>query len=215
MEYYYKVVPELYRVGEVIDTNQCVNSNRVLRNEELKLFFEKTYNLSIRYNLPIITILTSKYLTPKLILKSFNNLFAYINEIRQLNKERERSHFQLFLDRYYFIDYILEKSRIDLQKDKNVVLPSRFKSCFFFGTEAESRIYKENFNLPQLQIIKVQFINKTILRKYDNNLISDFHCFSTASEYESQSKLFLKGHISDNSLIEFVFQGKFKVISII
>ncbi len=58
MMYYYKVVSESLPIGQIIDTNNCINEYRVVRNNELKLFFEKVYQFSVNHDLPIFTILS-------------------------------------------------------------------------------------------------------------------------------------------------------------
>lgn len=216
MKYYYKVVSESFPVGQIIDTNKCINENRVVRNNELQSFFEKVYLFSVKNNLPIIVILSSNYMTFKLFWKNLFNLFSFIDEIRQLKKEWKKKNFQSSIDTNYFIDFMLEKCRNEIQKEKNIVLPSRFKSSFYFETEADSKIYKEKFEyIPNLEIIKVEFLEERVLKKFDNSIISNIYFLSTAKDYESVCQLFLNGYISDNSINEIVFQGKYKITSYI
>lgn len=216
MKHYYKVISESFPVGQILDTNQCINENRVVRNKELQPFFEKVYLFSIKHDLPIILILTSKYSIFKLLWKNSFNLFSCIDEIRQLRKERKKKNFQYSLDTNFFIDFMLEKCRQEIQKEKNIILPSRFESSFFFEKEDDSILYKEKFNyIPNLRIVKVELMDERILKKFDNSIISNIYPFSNAKDYDFTFQLFLSGYISDNSINEIVFQGKYKIISYI
>lgn len=214
--YYYKVVSELFTIGQIIDTNNCINEYRVVRNNELKSFFEKVYQFSINHDLPIFTILSSNYMTFKLFWGNLFSLFSFIDEIRQLKKEWKKINFQFSIDANFFIDFMLEKCRNEIQKEKNIVLPSRFKSSFFFETESDSKNYKEKFqHVYNLEIIKVEFLEERILKKFDNNLISNIYFLSSGKDYEKLCQSFLNGYTTDNLINEIVFQGKYKIISYI
>ncbi len=111
---------------------------------------------------------------------------------------------------------MLEKCRNEIQKEKNIVLPSRFNSSFFFETEAGSKNYREKFaHIPNIEIIKVEFLEERILKKFDNNLFSNIYLLSSGKDFELVCQLFLNAYINDNSINEIVFQGKYKIISCI
>lgn len=211
--YYYKVVENKMSIGEIIDTNSNINSYRYFRHKELIRFFDKVYEFSNEYNLPIIFILNDHYRDKSE--RAINNLikrFKYIRKLRILKKEMRKYNFQIDTQGYLFIDYILEKTRLLLEKNENLILPSRFNSSFFFEKVDDCKIYIKTFQNKLLNIIKVEFVEELSLKRFDNNLLSFSPSF-IASDYENQCKTYLLEILLENPLIEVVFQGKYKIIS--
>jgi hypothetical protein len=214
MKFYYKVVQKHEPVGKIIDTNDCVNEYRVKRNNELKNYFNRVYNFSKDFETPILLVLNDVLLNFNQLPDSFIKRINYNLKLKFLAKERKKCFF-INEEAIYFIDYILEKTRINLQTKEKVILPNRFKSSFFFESETDSKAYLNSFQNPLLRIIKVEFIEETLLKKFDNNLVSEFFPYYTARDYDSQCKLYLSGIFFDKALVEVVFQGKYQIKSTI
>ncbi|MDO9152135.1 MAG: hypothetical protein Q7U47_00210 [Paludibacter sp.] len=217
MKFYYKVIQSHVPVGKIIDTNYCINEYRVLRNNELKSFFEKAENFSNEFELSISLVLNDTLLKLMKLHKTFIiKGIKYIVKMKKLAKEREKCNFILNDESNFFIDYILEKKRKNLEIEENVILPSRFNSSFFFESADDCNKYYPKFNCNgEIQIVKVEFIETRKSFTFDNSIISDFSRCITSIDYLNHAKLYLSGYISDNPLLEVVFQGKYKIISYI
>lgn len=212
MKYYYKIVQGFNPVGEVIETNNCIDKNRVIRNNALKTCFQKAYNFSMEFNLPIVLVLNEFLLKSNQFQNSFIKRIKYLLKSRDLVKEMKKGNFSMTNEYYLFIDFVLEKERRKLEIEGKHILPSRFKSSFFFESEADCKEYLSQSQNLDLHIIKVEFIEEKLLKKFDNNMISEFPNEFTAIDYDFQCKQYLNGVLSDNPKIEVVFQGKYKVI---
>lgn len=212
-KYYYKVVQKAPPIETIIDTKNCINRDRVERNNELLKFFEFVYRYSDEYEYPIWNILSDNL--PNFIksLKYFVKDKLYFNKVKILRKERKESAFSWPSDNVYFIDFILEKVRICVQDELKIELPSRFESSYFFETYEDCKKYFDGYSHLNLEIIKVEFIEDILIEKFDNNLISGFPIYFTAKDYLNHVKIFLYGAASEAPHFEIVFQGKYKIVS--
>lgn len=214
MKYYYKIIQDFIPVGTILDTDECINQRRVIRNRELHSLFEKAYNFSADFELPIESVITN--ITPNNYYLSRNIIkrIKYYFRLLSLRIKMKRLNFIGFTEGNYFIDFILEKSRTCIQKETYTELPSRYMSSFFFESVNDCNAYWPKFNcVGELRIVKVEFVETRKLFTFDNNSISDFtHCI-TSIDYLNHSKLYLNGHLSDNPFMEVVFQGKYKIVS--
>lgn len=201
---YYKVVSDNPRIGSIINTKDCINKYRVKRNKKLYDFFELVYNYSEIKDVSVLSILCS---TP---LPDFDNE----PEVKKIEKMKTKKSFSFEKDGQFFIDYILEKAITDLWRESSIDFPSRFESSFFFETIEDCRRYRDRFSsFGPLKIVKVDFIEKIKLKKFDNVIISEFTQNANSLFYLNQAKLFLLGAKSEKPQFEIVFQGKYKVIS--
>jgi hypothetical protein len=211
-KHYYKLVDIARPVGEIITTQEKVDSTRVKRYSKLTDLFEQIYNCSKEYELPIGEIIfhikasflkRRKYKIENLKLKKC---------IKDIRKESSRQHFRVMKEFRWFNDYILEKAKKEIHHELGLVLPNRFESSYFF--ESIEDCYKYYFNLPRkyhTKIIEVEFIEQKMLKKFDNKLVSEFQDHYTSDDFFNQAKLFLLEGASETPLFEFVFEGKYKV----
>ncbi|MBN2868910.1 MAG: hypothetical protein JXK08_09575 [Flavobacteriaceae bacterium] len=114
----------------------------------------------------------------------------------------------------------MKKIRKELSEE-NINVPNRFKCCYFFESVGDCKRYLDNLNksanqpiqhLYNKNIIKVEFLEKNTLKKFDNILITEFHDNFTSKDFYRQFKMFLLGKKTKNPLLEVVFQGSFKII---
>jgi hypothetical protein len=216
MKYYYKIIQKLSPIGEIIDTDNSIDELRFKRNKELLTCFEKAYSFSEEFELPISVVLTEIALKITPLPNNFLKRITYIWKLYFLTNEMKKCSLQYSEISKYSLDFILEKTRICIQNETKTILPSRFKSSFFFESEDDCKRYYTKYNYEgEIFIAKVEFIESKEVVRFDNNIISYFSPYATSVECLNQAKSYLSGNMSDNPLIEFVFQGKYKIIDVI
>ncbi len=214
MKYYYKIIQEFIPVGTIVDTNECINQRRTKRNRELRSLFEKAYKFSADFELPIENVLTNIIPNFYYLSRNFIKRIKYYIKLLIIKFKMKQLNFIGFIESNYFIDFILEKSRILIQQETKTELPSRYMSSFFFESVNDCNTYYPKFNCEgKIRIVKVEFVETRKLFVFDNNIISDFTNCITSIDFLNRAKLYLNGHISDNPFMEVVFQGKYKIVS--
>jgi hypothetical protein len=118
------------------------------------------------------------------------------------------------VDKFLYIDYLLEITRQHLIEADNISLPNRFESAFFFETLEDCINYRLDF-LVQLgnKVIEVELQNLENIYRFDNQYISSFQKHDTAYDYIDKISKYLRGQMSTHPLIEVVYYGDFKVVS--
>lgn len=216
MKYYYKITQKTYPIGEIIDTDNCIDKDRIKRNNELLTCFEKAYSFSEDFELPISVVLTEFALKITPLPNNILKRIKYIWKLYFLKIEMKKCDLQYSEISKYSLDFILEKSRIFIQNETKTILPSRFESSFFFESEEDCKRYHLKFSYEgEIYIIKVEIIEPKELVRFDNNILSDFSPYYTSVESLNKAKSYLIGNMSDNPLIEVVFQGKYKITDVI
>lgn len=206
--HYYKIIKKdeisSFEIGYEIDTDECINTFRVNRNKELLNLFELTYKYSKKKKKPVVEVLCQNIYDPH-----FSGFL-----LNKIKKESIRSSFSREHDLSLFIDFILEKARILVNKEYSKSLPPRFESCFFWENIDDCKSYCNKFstNGPFI-ILKVSFIEKIQFERLDNILIStQFYDWFTSEDFLNQAKIFLLGGESNEPHFEIIFQGRFKII---
>lgn len=206
--YYYRIIKKdeaaLYKTGNVVDSEQCIHTYRVNRNNELLKLFQLTAKYSKKKKKPVVEVLGQD------IYDSYSSGFL----LNKIKKESIKTSFSPEHDLRFFIDFILEEARITIQKKHSKSLPSRFESCFFWENIEDCRSYCDKFSsYGPFIILKVSFIEKKQFERLDNVLISShFYDWFTSEDFFNQAKIFLLGGESNEPQFEIIFQGQFKII---
>jgi len=212
-EKYYRIdsiLSDLPAIGKVIETDKVFDINRIARFAELKSIFEKTYNYSDQYNLPVATILEliSTMNTPR-----FNLLYSRIevgkDQVNSIIEDVNKANLQLNKEGRFFFDYILTIAKKKIFDEKKIDLPDRFLSKYFFENLGDCYSYIREFGIGK--IIEVKFIEVNYLLRADNKLLSSFENDATSKDLLKQSEDFLLGVETLNPVYEIVFRGKYQI----
>jgi len=211
---YFKVVKGLQTDGSIVSTLKCQNHSRYKKYKELSKFFEFACRFSNNYNVSMDSIFGYCDVNDEDPISLFSIDEKGQEKLNNLRIIAKKCTFSYWNDSRFFIDFILEKARIESHRLIWKRHPSRFKSSFFFESIVDCVNYGITFNqYGPFQIIEVEFIKTKRYKMFDNSLIAEFPSYYTADEYLRQAKWFLNGENSDNPVNEIVFQGKYKIIS--
>jgi len=215
-KYYYKIVSEYPENGIIIDTNEKTNHSMVKRFTELNNLLKLIYECSEKYQKSIREVLIESK-SRKIIFRK--NSFQ--KSIKAIKKEIKKTDFNLNGEFKYFTYFILENVRLELIKNSDEKIPNRFESSYFFESIADCERYLINldktFNSSfyatnQSKVIKVKLIETKVLRKFDNILLTEFQDDYHSKDFQTTIKKYLLEETSENPLLEYVFQGLYKVL---
>jgi hypothetical protein len=215
--YYYKLVQNKLPDGKVIDTNKVTDKDRYVRNLKLKKLFDLIYNYSLDYQIPIQSIFFE--LRPK----KFQSIVCDVDFVdwnytflKDIKNEVNKSRFVWGNEtKYFFNDYLIGKAQSETEF-LNIDFPDRYKSNYFFESKVDCINYLNDIHqqMPR-PILIVDFIEVQKFKKFDNRMINNFDKSQISMDLLINTKKYLRGELTNNPLIEVVFQGKYKIITTI
>lgn len=199
---YYKIVAIKYNQGTIVDTSNNIDYLRIKRFNELKKLFQLIFDFSEKFNISIYNILIQIFNKSQELQEEF--------ELNKIKSEVINTGFICQREFKYFNDFILDKIR---NEDKINRYPDRFKSHYFFKTIEDCFRYSTNLGIyKNIKIIEVEFLETISIFEGDNQLLTNFNDDFTSKDFYFQAKDFLIQKKTNNSLIEVVFVGKYKVL---
>lgn len=204
--YLYKIVSNTVNVGELLKTRHKINRYRKIRDYKLHRLFRLIYKYSIDYNINLEDVFKSvdegKF--------KFINLKQYYHSLL-IRFEKFRVNFNNSEFRF-FIDYILEMKRIELNQMFNLKLPSRYDVCYFFESESDCLQYLQSLYMKNLYIMKIEIVDKQSLDRFDNNWISKRFDGLSINEVNYRVENYWLKKMTETPLMEILFVGEYKVV---
>ncbi len=214
--YFYKIVSDNPENGIEINTQNKIDYDLINRISELNYLFKLIYNCSNNHKISIKEILDEIEFGYE-ILDSTNQLKK---DLEKIKKEAKLRSFIIKKEFKYFTYNLLEIIRNEINDLHKSNLPNRFKSSYFFGCLKDCKRYLSIFYGEfykyyslNLKIIEVQLLKIDTLKRFDNNLLTNFQNHYHSIDFYNTLADFLKEKKSKNPLYEYVFQGSYMVIN--